>query len=88
MFSLGANMTCFAAKHLKFGIHGCCQLNLFSYNKIFFARIFRHLTIISGDKCAVTEHEISQKVEKKYEQNVLIKTYKQINVNWCDSCLL
>ena len=26
--------------------------------------------------------------KKKYEQNVLIKTYKQITLNWCDSCLL
>ena len=42
MFYLGANMICFATKHSKFGVGGCCRLNLFSLNKIFFARIFKH----------------------------------------------
>ena len=28
-------MTCFAAKHSKFGVGGCCQLDLFSLYKIF-----------------------------------------------------
>ena len=36
-------MTCFAAKHSKFEVGGCCQLDLFSLKKIFFARIFRPL---------------------------------------------
>ena len=40
MFYLGWNMICFATKHSKFGVVGCCQLDLFSLNKIFFARIF------------------------------------------------
>ena len=42
MFYLGANMICFATQHSKFGVGGCCRLDLFSLNKIFFARIFRH----------------------------------------------
>ena len=42
MFYLGANMICFATKHSKFGVGGCCRLDLFSLNKIFFARIFKH----------------------------------------------
>ena len=42
MFYLGANMVCFATKHSKFGVGGCCRLNLFPLNKIFFARIFKH----------------------------------------------
>ena len=38
---MGANMTCFATKHSKFGVGSCCVLDLFSLKKIFFARIFR-----------------------------------------------
>ena len=38
MFSFGGNMACFAAKHSKFGVGGCCRLDLFSLNKIFFAQ--------------------------------------------------
>ena len=30
-------MTCFAAKHSNFGVGGCCRLDLFLLNKIFFA---------------------------------------------------
>ena len=37
----GANRTCFAPKHVKFGVGGCCRLDLFSLNKISFAIIFR-----------------------------------------------
>ena len=64
MFLLVAIMTCFAAQHSTFGVHGCCLLDLFLVNKIFFARIFRRLRIISGGKCAVSEGEICLKVEK------------------------
>ena len=36
----GRKLTCFAAKHSKFGVGGCCRLDLFSLNKIFFAQNF------------------------------------------------
>ena len=50
-------MTCFAAKHSKFEVGGCCQLDLFSLKKIFFARIFRPLLrIISGGQSATMLH--------------------------------
>ena len=39
-------MTRFAAKHSKFGVGGCCQLDLFSLKKIFFAKFFYTLRII------------------------------------------
>ena len=39
-------MTRFAAKRSKFGVGGCCQLDLFSLKKIFFAKFFYTLRII------------------------------------------
>ena len=40
----------FASKRSKFGVGGCCRLDLFSLNKIFFERIL-DVRIISGGKC-------------------------------------
>ena len=45
---MGANMTCLAVKHWKFGVGVCCRLDLFLRNKIFLARMLR---IISGVWC-------------------------------------
>ena len=53
MFQLGANVTCFAVNLSKFGVGGCCQLDLFSLRKVF-----------SGGNCAVSQREICLKVEK------------------------
>ena len=35
---IGCKHGMFAAKHSKFGVGGCCRLDLFSLNKIFFAQ--------------------------------------------------
>ena len=38
---IGGKHDMFATKHSKFGVGGCCVLDLFSLKKIFCARIFR-----------------------------------------------
>ena len=40
---VGCKCDMFCRQTFKFGVGGCCQLDLFSLNKIFFARIFRRL---------------------------------------------
>ena len=57
-------MTCFAAKQSKFGVGGCCRLDLFSLKKNIFRKNFKTLRIICGGKCAVSKRELCVKVGK------------------------
>ena len=51
---LGANVTCFGAKHSKSGVGGCCRLDLFLLNKI----VLDVKNNFCGSKCPVSEQEI------------------------------
>ena len=61
-------MICFAAKHSKFEVGGCCRLDVFSLMQQNIINIlcknFCTLRIISGSKCAVSEREICLKFKK------------------------
>ena len=53
-------MTCFAAKHLKFGVGGCCGLDLFSVKKYF----LQEFLDVKNNFCyAVFKREICVKVD-------------------------
>ena len=56
-------MTCFAAKHSKFGVGGCCGLDLFSLKK-YFLQEFLDVKNNFWRQVAVSKREICVKVEK------------------------
>ena len=61
-------MTRFAAKHSKFGVGGCCRLDLFSLQKIFFAKFFYTLRIILKASVLFLSEKYAQRLRKmKYE---------------------